>query len=92
MIGKEVLCIKTNVSIDGKNIIGVKKGKVYLINGVIKCKCGSLNYDVSAPVIDRGPGLNAGNVGIAYRLVSGGNLLNALYSWMIWIFQVLLKM
>ncbi len=44
MIDKEVLCIKTNINQSGE--LAVKEGNVYLIQGLQKCTCGFLAYDV----------------------------------------------
>ena len=43
-IGQEVVCVKSNVYMNGT--IGVKRNKTYIILGIHQCKCGEISFDV----------------------------------------------
>jgi len=49
-IGQEVVCIKSNVHINGN--IGVKRDKTYTILNIIQCKCGNVSLDVGISMSD----------------------------------------
>ena len=48
-VGDRVVCVETN---NFRGYLGVKAGYIYVIQRIMTCKCGIVNFDIGTPVID----------------------------------------